>query len=141
MAPARTNSFLTREKETEDSQNETPKHQSELTSKKTKAPRCRNNQVGRLTKDHLVLPAFCSLPQPQTGHALFAESKLSTPQHEDRALSFLDYVSLPKIYAQIRSKTRQLQTSKARATKAIGCSMIVELPDQLFKPTLLYVLS
>jgi hypothetical protein len=96
-----------------------------------------------LTKDHLVLPAFCSLPQPQSGHVLFAESKLSkTSQHEDKALSFLDYVSLPKIYAQIKSKTRQLQDLESKGHQGnwmfydSGASRSVIQADSPLRPLL-----
>jgi hypothetical protein len=68
----------------------------------------------------LVLPAFCSQPQQDTSHSLIAEGfdvGNKTSPHDDTALSFLDYVSLPKIYAQIKSKIRQVQDLENKGQK------------------------
>jgi hypothetical protein len=83
----------------------------------------RQNNEGRQQACPLVLPAFCSQPQQRAGHPLFAESLESiqiTSPHDDAALSFLDYVSLPKIYAQIKSKVRQVQDLEGKGQQGNG---------------------
>ncbi len=64
------------------------------------------NAVDEQSSTSLLLPAFCSKPQPDGNHTLFAgnDDKVT----EEHALSFLDRVSLPKIYAQVKQKNRQL---------------------------------
>jgi hypothetical protein len=54
----------------------------------------------------MALPAFCSPPQRNEGCTLYAGHREMTTK--GKAFSFLDQVSLPKIYSQIKHKTRQL---------------------------------
>ena len=60
----------------------------------------------------LALPVFCSPPTRNGGYTFFADGKdneaFDTPQPTDSALSFLDQASLPKIYSQVKHKTKKL---------------------------------
>jgi hypothetical protein len=60
----------------------------------------------------LVLPVFCSPPTRNGGYTFFADGKdyeaYDSLQPNDKALSFLDQASLPKIYSQVKSKTKKL---------------------------------
>jgi hypothetical protein len=60
----------------------------------------------------LVLPVFCSPPTRNGGYTFFADGKdyeaYDPLQPNDNALSFLDQASLPKIYSQVKHKTKKL---------------------------------
>ena len=64
-----------------------------------------DENVGSPTSS-LALPAFCTPPQRDEGCTLFAGHRATATV--DKSLSFLDHASLPKIYSQIKHKTRQL---------------------------------
>jgi hypothetical protein len=61
----------------------------------------------------LVLPVFCTPPARNGGLTFFADGRdqkaynLLQP-NDNKALSFLDHASLPRIYSQVKHKTKKL---------------------------------